>query len=909
MIHRFCRVAFLMAFSLFWAAATSALGAEGQSPPSDKPATNGAVPGTSESPAAAPVSKPSSPSPSDPQHVTLLKDAKHVEGLLSLYRKGNSLFVEFGPGDYSNEYIVLISIARGISQGMLLGGMSWGFGDDWVWSFRKIDDNVHIIRKNVRFKADKGSPEATAVKYAYTDSVLFSLPIVTKGPKGGDLVDLTSVFMSDLPQISTVLPGFMFAANKSTWASVKGFSSNMELEVAATYASGGHMNLDTVPDSRGATINVHYSISKIPGGGYASRLADDRVGYFLTVIKDFSKKKSEDQFVRYVNRWKLQKADSSAAMSPPTEPIIFWLEKTVPFKYRKPIRDGILEWNKAFAKAGFIDALEVRQQPDDADWDPEDINYNTFRWITANAGLAMGPSRVNPYTGQILDADIIFDADFLTAWKQEFETLTPQSIALMTGGKIQNPLPNAGAASGLEMVNQGSLPGPCKLSHGMAHQLAFGLAALNAQADPKVTAELQEKLVMQGLKEVTMHELGHTLGLRHNFKGSAYLSLADLNNPAKTALNGMVASVMDYNPTNLVPKEIPQGDFFPTTIGPYDLWAIEYGYRQFSGDEEGELKKIATRAGEPALKYATDEDTRGEIDPDPESNRYDLGNDALAYAKQRAQLIAQVIPTLVDKNVKEGEDYTKARKAFNVVLSQYGQAMYFTSRYVGGLYTSRTHRGDKDGKSPITVIEPAKQREALALLEQQVFNDKPFQFPPELYNQLASTNWSHWGLRTTSNRKDFPVHDVILMWQERILAQLISPVTLERIHDAELKIPADQDAFTTAELIERLTKAVFVEVENTKEGAYTNRKPAITSLRRNLQRSYLKEVSNMAMGRSSAPQDCQTVAYVELTSLKARIDILLAGNVKLDAYSRAHLQESSKRIEKVLDAKLSLLSP
>jgi hypothetical protein len=366
---------------------------------------------------------------------------------------------------------------------------------------------------------------------------------------------------------------------------------------------------------------------------------------------------------------------------------------------------------------------------------------------------------------------------------------------------------------------------------------------------------------------------------------------------------------MDYSPTNLVPKGTPQGDFYTTTIGPYDFWAIEYGYRQFSGDEEAELKKIAARSGESALRYATDEDTRGEIDPDPESNRFDLGNDALAYAKQRAQLISQVIPTLVEKSVKEGDDYTKARKAFNVVLSQYGQAMYFTSRYVGGLYTSRAHRGDKEGKPPIAIVDPAKQREALGLLEQQVFNDKPFQFPPELYNQLASTNWSHWGLSTRLTRKDFPVHDVILMWQERILGHLLSDITLERIHDAELKVPADRDAFTTAELLERLTKAVFLEVENTKEGAYTNRKPAITSLRRNLQRSYLKEVSNLAMGRNRAPQDCQTLAYVELTALKGRIDTLLASPVKLDSYSRAHLTESAKRIEKALDAKLSLSAP
>ena len=177
-------------------------------------------------------------------------------------------------------------------------------------------------------------------------------------------------------------------------------------------------------------------ISKIPSTGYQPRLADDRVGYFLTAVKDFSSKSDRDQFVRYINRWDLQKADSSLDPSPPKRQIEFYIEKTVPFKYRKAIYDGIYEWNKAFEKAGFANAIVVKQQDDKDDKDPEDIRYNFFRWITSNAGFAMGPSRVNPYTGQILDADIIFDADFLQFWKQEYENFTPESIANLTGGPV-----------------------------------------------------------------------------------------------------------------------------------------------------------------------------------------------------------------------------------------------------------------------------------------------------------------------------------------------------------------------------------------------------------------------------------------------------------------------------------------
>jgi len=147
------------------------------------------------------------------------------------------------------------------------------------------------------------------------------------------------------------------------------------------------------------------------------------------------------------------------------------------------------------------------------------------------------------------------------------------------------------------------------------------------------------------------------------------------------------------------------------------------------------------------------------------------------------------------------------------------------------------------------------------------------------------------------------------MWQTRVLDQLLSATVLERIHDTELKASADQDVLTTAELIERLTKSIFSELDTVKDGDFTNRKPAISSLRRGLQREYLRSLSNLAMGRTSAPDDCQTIAFADLSSLESRIDQMLKSNVKLDSYSRAHLVESASRIRKVLEADLSLYSP
>jgi len=848
--------------------------------------------------------------PKYPPFDKVLGDAKKYEGMLTLYRKDNKLFAELKSSDFNKDLIILISIARGIGQGSLLGGMSWGFGDDWLWQFRKTDDDrVLIVRRNVRFTADKGSPEERAVELAYTDSRLFSLPVVTKGPSGGLVVDLTPVFMSDLPQISQALPGFSLSAAKSSWAAVKAFDRNIELEVAATYASSGSRNIDTVSDSRGVTVNVHYSISRLPSTGYKPRMADDRIGYFLTVIKDFSREGEEDRFVRYINRWQLEKADASAEKSPPKEPIRFYLEKTIPFRYRKPIREGIEEWNKAFEEAGFVNAIEVVQQQKNDDWDPEDIRYNTFRWITSGAGFAMGPSRVNPTTGQILDADIIFDADFIQYWKQEYETFTPDAIAAMTGGPLDLK------SYQQHVRKQGHNACSCQLHDGMAYELAMGWTAL-ADRYSNQSEAMQERMIEEGLKHIAMHEVGHTLGLRHNFKASSVWSLEEMDDPTKARETGTVASVMDYSPANIVPADQDQGPFYSLTVGPYDVWAIRYGYSPLGNSTSGDvekLKEIANESGKPEYAYATDEDARG-IDPDPLVNRFDLGKDPLAYAKRRTDLIGGLWIGLVDDVVEEGDGYQRARQAFGVLLGNYGRAMHFASRFVGGVYMHRSHKGDEDASAPFVIVEPARQRAAMDLVAERIFNDEPFQFPPELYNHLASSHWSHWGSNVPL-RQDYAAHETIAMWQDRILSQLLSSLTLTRLHDSELKIPDDEDAFTTAELLDRLTSAIFSELDNLPaEEEFTNRKPAISSLRRSLQRRFISRMANLAMGEAGAPADCQTVAYLELQQLADTIDQWLDkakpdGDLNLDTYTQAHLVETSRRIQKVLDADFELSRP
>jgi hypothetical protein len=744
---------------------------------------------------------------------------------------------------------------------------------------------------------------------SYTDSVLFSLPIMGRSPSGGFLVDLTPVFFGDLPQISLVLKGFQFAPDRSTWASIKGFKDNVEIEVAATYASAGVASSETIPDTRGATLYIHYSISRLKETGYQPRLADDRLGHFMTVIKDYSKTGEDDQFVRYVNRWDLRKSEPGLAVSPPVTPIIFWIEKTVPYKYRAAVREGILEWNKTFERAGFSNAIEVRQQPDDAAWDPEDINYNTFRWITADAGFARGPSRVNPSTGQILDADIIFDAGFVEKWTATFEINR-------VGKDKESEIPvlpfsrPSEEDSPLEMFRASTHRISERLyAEGMAQQMAFGAMALAAtgKGDNK---ELIEKLLFQGVRSVTTHEVGHTLGLRHNFKASAYWTMDEMNDPDKTRDFGLASSVMDYLPVNMSPKGKPQGDFFSLVPGPYDYWVIEYAYKPLPGGtqgEVGELQKIASRCADPTLQYATDEDAHG-LAPDPLVNLFDLGKNPMDYARRRLELIDQVLPGLIDQMVRPGEGYQSVRRAFATLISEHTRAMGFVARFIGGIYVHRDHKGDPNARPPLVPVEAARQREALELLEQKVLGPEAYNFPAQLYDYMAPNNWTQWGQKKPP-RPDLPVLEMIAAMQDAALERVLAPITLSRLLDAEKNAPAEAEVLSAAELLHRLTASVYAELDKIKEEKFTNRAPAISPVRRNLQQRYFKRLAAMALGSDDVPFDCRNIAAAELDALEVRVRQVLGGKAQLDDYTRTHLTELASRIRKTLDARLELPRP
>jgi hypothetical protein len=869
----------------------------------------------------------------------VVKGAKEYDGLFKLHQKDDRLYAEIRPDQFDKPLLLPIAIARGAG----MGGLTLNFDQQWVILFKRVGDKVHLVRRNVRFTAKAGSPAAKAVETTYTDSVLMAIKIVSVNPQRQSvLINLNDIFMTDFARLRLG----QFDANRSVWHKVKAFPKNIEIEVAATYSGGfSWWDDDSVIDSRGKTVVIHYGLCQLPEAGYQPRLADDRVGYFLSVVKDFSTDSPDTSFVRYVNRWRLERAEPvdrkhPDKLSAPKKKIVFWIERSVPDEFRAAVREGILEWNKAFEKIGFKDAIEVRQQQDE-DFDPEDINYNTFRWITTDGGFAMGPSRANPLTGELMDADIIFDASMVRYWRHEYKLLhrgnEPASLieATRKGWGLLPPDLYARAADGtlgwndrapdaadrekmqerLQMLHTGM----CQCGTHLRYELDLAALAMADRGIVKANEPIPEKLLQQAVKHVVMHEVGHTLGLRHNFKASTMLKNDQLNDTAITSVKGLVGSVMDYSPINLAPKGVKQGDYFSTTLGPYDYLAIEYAYKPLDGGTEGErdkLKEIAKQLPKPGNDYATDEDMFASSDP--LVNVWDLGADPMKFGQDRIQLAGELMKGLAERVVDKGEGYQRARQAFSVLLGQYGNGTYLVTQYVGGVHMNRDHRDDPDGRDPFIPTSADKQREALKFLQENVLTDKPFQFPPELLRKLATERWMHWGSEYyVMSPVEFPLNQRILAIQRIMLNHCFDPSVLARVQNSAVETKGDEKPLQVSEIFRSVTDGVWGDLAPPADGA---KAPNSSVVRRNLQREHVKKLSDVVLGHRptsfsiqffftgmpSAPPDARSLARMHLKEISSKIDAALKRKDGVDDATRAHLEECQERIAKVLSASIQV---
>jgi hypothetical protein len=848
------------------------------------------------------------PKKDEPAFDEVIKDHQKIEGLFTVWKKDDRYLMELKPDQMDKSFMVSVTRETGIGQGFLLAAMV--LGENPV-EFRKVGKKVQFLLKNPRFQAMDDPDIRRAVDKSFSDSLAGAAKIESQPHPESKaiLVDVTPFFVTDVEGVGAFLGQVLqipynLDRENSHVAAAQGFPKNVEITARVHFTSQRPANFVNLPDARSMFVNYRYSLSEMPAAAdYIPRLADDRVGHFLALYQDFSDDNRESPYVRYVTRWNLQKEEPYAAMSRPKEPITFWLENNIPKQYRKAVADGILVWNKAFEKIGFKDAVVVKQQPDDADWDPADVRYATVRWfVTTTGSFAIGPSRINPVTGQIYDADIGVAESIVRFTRREFEELADPVGAIQSLARsIESPLALGGMDAPPPLFGRRDPRFLCSFATGALQQASFGHSVLTARGMQPNSLE-EDQYINDFITHVIAHEVGHTLGLRHNFRASYINGVKDLHNTSVTMDRGMTGSVMDYIPVNIAPAGQKQGQYWQTNLGTYDYWAIEYAYKPFPGvkkpeDELPELRKIASRVADAALLYGTDEDNT-----EPRTSVWDIGSDGIAFYKDRVAMTTELWKRIPEKFNRPGEGYQVMRRSFTEGVTQYVPAVMNSSKYIGGLYAYRDHIGDPQGRLPFQPVPADTQREALNFLRASVFSSDSFRLPPDLLNRLAASRWWDFNFSVFGMpRLEFPLHDTVLALQQITLQSLFSPVKLDRLVDLEMQFPAGQKPFTLVEMFNGLRDSIWSEV-------YQGGTPKVDTFRRALQREHLKRLGDLVVRPApDVPEDATTMARANLTDIRGRIDATLKAGSS-DAATRAHLEETRARIDAVLSAQMIRLA-
>ena len=815
----------------------------------------------------------------------VIKDYQKIDGLFTIYwnDEKNKAFLAILPDQI--EKIHLAGLTRQSGDGYYLDGSS--MLDEYPFMFKQVGERVQFVNVNVKFRTDEDSPFRRSVERHTSNSILSSTKIESKPhpESGAILVDIGTLFIYDIEQITRKSQGiYSFDRKDSYFKDLKSFPFNTEIEIALHFKGKKGKYIYTLPSSTSVLVNYHVSLSAIPETDYQPRLADDRVGHFVTIYQDYTDVRKISPYIRYVNRWNLEKKNPQAKLSEPKKPIVYWLENSIPYELRDAVREGILAWNEAFEAAGFKNAVVVKQMPDDAEWDPADVRYSTVRWLfQPGSGYAVGPSRANPYTGELYDADIRISADFVRSfYREQTEFIAP--ILGQVSMDFESEEPTEEFPS--EM---------CQYGDHLREEMASGWDVMTTTGVLKGTDEELQNYIHNGLVDLILHEVGHTLGLRHNFKGSSIYSIEQLSDPKFTQKYGISGSVMDYQPINVFDGET----FFQTKPGIYDYWAIEYAYKQpnRSGhSEEKFLESIASRSTDPLLRYGTDEDTFGQSTRgmDPHSNAWDLTDDPMAYYQKRFEMSQELIELIPEYFEKTGEKYSKIRRVFGRGLRHYLGAARNIAKYIGGIHHSRHHIGDPGGDNPFSIVPAKKQREALNFILKNILAENAFNFDPDLLNKLApEREWDFKGSVWRMSRIDYPIHDYIRFIQSGSIYRLHHPRIFARIRDNELKFPKGESIYTLTEHFQKITQSLWSELEQNKN---------INSFRRDLQKSHVNVLSIILLNKKNYfHSDAVALARASLKILHGEIKESIETGY-FDDYTQAHLSELANVIQSVYKA-------
>jgi hypothetical protein len=793
-------------------------------------------------------------------YADIVARSDHFDGFIDVYRDKESgeLYLSIDPGQIDQEFIYVVFTTDGAIEAGHARGV---FRENAVVSVRRHFNRIELVKENTSFYFDADSPLARASEANISHAILAVQEIVATDEASGKLlIKADDVFLSEaLHPVKPVPdpdqdPNTVFALgslsdSRNKVFDVRNYPDNTDVFVEYVFENPAPVveAQEDVTDSRYVSIRLQHSFIKIPNGDYTPRFDDPRVGYFTDRVTDLTDY-SHTPFRDVINRWKLVKKNPDAEISEPVEPIVWWIENTTPLEFRDTIREAALAWNQSFEIAGFSNAVQVKVQPDDADWDAGDIRYNVLRWTSSPQPPwgGYGPSFSNPRTGQIVGADIMLEYSFVRRHLRALRLME----TIENGGLPKSP---------------GNLH--CSLGHGLQISSLFATQALKASGgDPA----LEKQIVHDTLHYLILHEIGHTLGLNHNMRATQLLSPDEAFDAAVVDAKGLAGSVMDYPAINFAPPGREQTLYYAVRPGLYDDWAIVFGYSP-ELDDPAARKVHLDKSTDPVLVFGNDADDMRAAGKaiDPRVNIYDMSGDAVAYAVERFALVDKVLADMRGRFGSDGESFQELHDAYLGLVAEFQRSANTLSRYVGGVMVNRAMVDQPGATTPFVPVSLDEQERAMNALRDYVFAPDAFRASEDLYNHLRQQRRGFDFYDTTEDPK---IHDAMLAVQRGVLDHLLHPVVQKRITDSRLY----GNDYDLAAVMNDLTSAIFSG----------DVRGSVNTFRQNLQLDYVNRLVAMVSGETKAGYDnvAQSTALYNLR----RIEGMLDGNRGPNEETRAH---------------------